>query len=312
MSDEPVYDFAIIGAGITGLIIAKRLHAHNYKVIVLEKSRGLGGRIATRRVEPNLMFDHGAQFIKKSQEVEYLKSLLSSSCRLNQLSLANQDIVFVSPDGLTSIAKDLSLGLHIEKEAQVESFSNSKDTYQVHLKDSDQLIKAHHVILTAPVPQCLNLISNSGWDYLVTRDLENVQYAKALVFLVKKKCDVFFTEWSDGPIYSITSQTLKFGNTHDTATIVMSPSWSDKYFDQSDTFIINCAKRVFQEFNLDIPASDIISLKKWRYSHPVSQYHSLFVELKKGLYLSGDGFGGPSIKGAIRSAVELSNRLLQQ
>ncbi len=53
---------AIIGAGLAGLSAARRLSAAGLSVVVLEKSGGLGGRIATRRSEASA-FDHGAPLL---------------------------------------------------------------------------------------------------------------------------------------------------------------------------------------------------------------------------------------------------------
>src|SRR5678809_1601466 len=53
---------AVIGAGMAGLTCANELARADAKVTVFERSRGLGGRLATRR-QGNLAFDHGAQFI---------------------------------------------------------------------------------------------------------------------------------------------------------------------------------------------------------------------------------------------------------
>jgi len=50
---------AVIGAGIAGLACARTLADHRLPVVVFEKSRGLGGRLATRRTEADA-FDHGA------------------------------------------------------------------------------------------------------------------------------------------------------------------------------------------------------------------------------------------------------------
>lgn len=52
---------AIIGGGMAGLAAARRLRAAGIEPIVFDKSRGLGGRMATRRVD-DLQFDHGAQY----------------------------------------------------------------------------------------------------------------------------------------------------------------------------------------------------------------------------------------------------------
>src|SRR5687767_6931136 len=51
----------IIGAGICGLMAARELTQNGYQVWLLDKARGVGGRMATRRVD-NAVFDHGAQF----------------------------------------------------------------------------------------------------------------------------------------------------------------------------------------------------------------------------------------------------------
>ncbi|MBL9103030.1 MAG: FAD-dependent oxidoreductase [Myxococcales bacterium] len=49
VSDDTV-DVAIVGAGIAGLVCARELLAAGLRVLVLEKSRGVGGRCATRRM----------------------------------------------------------------------------------------------------------------------------------------------------------------------------------------------------------------------------------------------------------------------
>ena len=55
------YDCVVIGAGIAGILAAKQIQQYNLNVFILEKSRGVGGRMATRRFNGGI-FDHGAQF----------------------------------------------------------------------------------------------------------------------------------------------------------------------------------------------------------------------------------------------------------
>jgi renalase len=58
-------DYLIIGAGMAGLACATILASAGASVIVLDKGRGPGGRMAARRVEiagENVRFDHGAQY----------------------------------------------------------------------------------------------------------------------------------------------------------------------------------------------------------------------------------------------------------
>ncbi|MCX9146382.1 NAD(P)/FAD-dependent oxidoreductase [Erythrobacter sp. WG] len=59
-------DILIIGGGIAGLSAARALAPAGHRILVLDKGRGPGGRMATRRVEvggATLRFDHGAQYL---------------------------------------------------------------------------------------------------------------------------------------------------------------------------------------------------------------------------------------------------------
>jgi hypothetical protein len=57
---------AVIGAGLAGLAAARTLADQNHEVVVVEKSRGRGGRAATRRMQQTVggaaAVDHGAQY----------------------------------------------------------------------------------------------------------------------------------------------------------------------------------------------------------------------------------------------------------
>jgi predicted NAD/FAD-dependent oxidoreductase len=54
-------EVVVVGAGVAGLCAASELVQAGLRVVVLEKSRGVGGRMATRRIG-EAVFDHGAQY----------------------------------------------------------------------------------------------------------------------------------------------------------------------------------------------------------------------------------------------------------
>ncbi|MEM6446187.1 MAG: FAD-dependent oxidoreductase, partial [Cyanobacteria bacterium P01_D01_bin.123] len=66
----------VVGAGITGLICARRLKQMGMQVRVFEKSRGFGGRVATRRISvttqagsvSHVPVDHGTQYVSPKSE----------------------------------------------------------------------------------------------------------------------------------------------------------------------------------------------------------------------------------------------------
>lgn len=77
-------DVAIIGAGMAGLVCAQQLTQAGYSVLVVEKSRGLGGRVATRRLYDTYA-DHGASSLKPSGEL--LGRFVELLCDRNILQL---------------------------------------------------------------------------------------------------------------------------------------------------------------------------------------------------------------------------------
>ncbi len=52
---------------MSGLVGARELSVAGWRVVVLEEGRGVGGRMATRRIG-NATFDHGAQFFTVRSE----------------------------------------------------------------------------------------------------------------------------------------------------------------------------------------------------------------------------------------------------
>lgn len=52
----------VVGAGIAGLMAAQSLSNSGHDVVVVDKGRSPGGRLATRRIN-DATLDHGAQFL---------------------------------------------------------------------------------------------------------------------------------------------------------------------------------------------------------------------------------------------------------
>ena len=59
---KQIIDVLIIGAGLAGLAAASDLKSQGRNVIVVDKGRGPGGRLASRHIA-NASFDNGALFM---------------------------------------------------------------------------------------------------------------------------------------------------------------------------------------------------------------------------------------------------------
>jgi renalase len=57
-----ILDVVVVGAGISGLALARELRSRGRAPLVLERARGVGGRCATRRIDGQPV-DHGLAFL---------------------------------------------------------------------------------------------------------------------------------------------------------------------------------------------------------------------------------------------------------
>ena len=74
--NNKIVDIIIIGGGISGSYLSSKLKKHGYKVLIIEKSKGVGGRMCTKPVGGNLV-DYGCQHI--TPKTDTLLSILARS-----------------------------------------------------------------------------------------------------------------------------------------------------------------------------------------------------------------------------------------
>ena len=91
---------AIIGAGIAGITVAKAVQ-DIADVIIFEKSRGLGGRMAQRR-RTGYAFDHGAQYF--SLRIHKGQALLRRGHRQFQAFQPQARLLLIRPPGGSAIS----------------------------------------------------------------------------------------------------------------------------------------------------------------------------------------------------------------
>lgn len=194
-------DVAVIGAGLTGLTCAQHLQQMGYQVVVLEKSRGLGGRVATRRLH-NTWADHGTAYF--TQEDTQTAALVQHWRDRGILQpWINQDFVwvdgnlcpgevgsqrYVSPLGITAIAKALAKGLEIWRGQRVEAIApTDSHTWAFTLEpvagEPVRALTARSVVVTAPAPQAaalLDPLQSQGVPAEFFRAVQSVTYQSNL------------------------------------------------------------------------------------------------------------------------------------
>jgi predicted NAD/FAD-dependent oxidoreductase len=181
---------AIVGAGAAGVGAAYALRDSAVDVTILEKSRGVCGRAATRR-RNGCRYDHGANYVKADDRTDDLLRELGEEGLVDvELPVwtftADSDISegdedrgdahkWTWEDGITQLAKRLldRTGATIELETRVESIARSAgdendaedgDAWHLTDVDGDDHGPFDALLLTPPAPQTADLLDRTEWD----------------------------------------------------------------------------------------------------------------------------------------------------
>ncbi|MFN8945385.1 MAG: FAD-dependent oxidoreductase, partial [Pseudobdellovibrionaceae bacterium] len=275
---------AIIGAGLCGLTLAVKLTEDNQNVFILEKSKSVGGRMATRR-DGNFTYDHGAAYYSHSDSHPFLwNEKWSKSGKAKLWFAEDQKSYFCGQGGMTVLAKDLAVGQKINFQEKVIKIVDHGESLEI-LCELEKKYLAQKVILTCPVPQSLEILRSSNIDY--PKSLDEIVYAKAFVGLFQMESELqndfdFHFKKPGSYIYSISNNQSKGLSQAPSITVIMNPQWSHDHFDQEDSVTLNQIQIELQKYFQGKARVQSSQLKKWRYSHPETGYSKNHVSLLNG------------------------------
>ncbi len=169
-----MHDVVVIGAGLAGLICAQELQRSGLQVKIVEKSAGVGGRMATRRLQ-GTWADHGAQyisvhgeefrrFITSLQKLGIVKEWTRSVIQLTPEGMESSDSAwfyprYTCPLGMTAIAKHLATDQEISLSTRIVRV-RTEDKKWFLTMDTGAEISAKAIVSTLPAPQFLTLFEN--------------------------------------------------------------------------------------------------------------------------------------------------------
>jgi predicted NAD/FAD-dependent oxidoreductase len=159
----------IIGAGMTGLACARTLADHGCQVSVLEKGRGVGGRLSHRR-EGEWRFDHGAQRFQMadSRTAPFVDSWLHDGVLMSH----GDDLTGRS--GMTALPKHLASGLPVQTGVQVQSLQRDAAGWTA-TDQNGQTYVADALVLAIPAPQATALLRTAAPDSAMLTELASVR-----------------------------------------------------------------------------------------------------------------------------------------
>ena len=166
------HDVLVIGAGMAGAIAARTLLDQGHRVQLLDKARGAGGRMSTRRVD-GLQFDHGAQYFT-ARDVRFRRWVAAWQARgvlarwqprLVRIdaegSMASKSEPldrFVAIPGQNALLKHVLSDLPVRFDVQISRIARESGIWRVFDATGVQLAQAPQLLLCVPAPQVAALL----------------------------------------------------------------------------------------------------------------------------------------------------------
>ncbi len=339
-------DVAVIGAGMAGLVCAQQLSQAGYSVIVVEKSRGLGGRVATRRLHGRWA-DHGACYLNPKGEllgrfVELLSDRHLLEVWTDKVYQLSADAVlhepenliprYVAPGGMSAIAKFLAQDLEILLNQRVINiYPNPDNSWCLTLESSNEKLIAQAVVFAIPAPQALMLLEPLG-ESLLGKDfiehLSSVKFYPCVTAIAgyhptnQPPLQWKAINFIDHPVLGwIGLDSSKRPYSQQPVFVVQSSAhFAQLHLESSDLQpigqeMLQCAAQTLTLPWLEQP--DWMQVHRWRYAFPQNPLKAavLLANTPLPLVCCGDWCGGNLVEGAmlsgIAASVAINNQLRQ-
>lgn len=321
---------AVVGAGLAGLNAARILEDQGHEVVVVEKARGAGGRMATRR-HGDWRFDHGAQYFT-ARDPRFLRHVLAwrerglveaweariaviESGRIGSAPVGTQR--FVPRPGMSAVCHefaselgDCRFGWRLQQ-AVFES-----DRWRLDSTDGDSL-EADALIVTTPPEQAGPLFMDAALRSRVESALAGVPMEPCWAIMavlgrpLLTGADAAFV--NGGPLSWICSQAAKPDRPEIQAWVLhAATAWSRTAIERDPATVADELLRAAMALP-GAQASEIEFARahRWRYAlarQPLDSGALWFAEHR--LALAGDWCAGSRIEGAFLSGAAAAGRVM--
>jgi len=316
----------VVGAGTAGLTCAARLKEIGAEVVVFEKSRGVSGRMASRRMEHGFC-DHGAQYFTARSDGfgslvsrwQVLGLVTPWNARIVKIGFSDESPVretqrFIGVPRMTSPMSMLSEGLDVRLNIRIAKIEQMAGGWSVIDESGEtRATGIDQIVLAIPPAQTLQLLgahSPSWWEQVARVRMAPCWTVMATVRQTDQTgFDAAFV--ANGPLAWVANNATKPGRTPlPVWTLHASAEWSTQHIDRSGEEVSLELIQAFEEIT-SVKVIESVS-HRWLYARAVDEtrYGPLW-DPSMGLAACGDWAMGDNVEAAWRSGLECAERVSQ-
>lgn len=302
----------IIGAGITGITCARMLLDAGRKVVVWDKGRGIGGRLATRRVGDEMAFDHGAQYFRAADPAfqTVLEDAEAAGAVAPWAGVGDSTPAYVGTPGMNALVKHMARGVHVRQEVEVSALSRVEGRWAAeHAEGSESF---ERLVLTVPVVQARALLGSVPEAMEALMPVEVAPCWALMVGLdapAQGTADTLLP--ASGPLAWLARNTAKPGRPASECWVAhASPDWSAANLEHDREDVAKTLVEAFrQAFDQPVPSIRHLAAHRWRYANTVRPLGKPFLRLP-GLHVGGDWCLGARVRHGFESGRAMAQDIL--
>ena len=318
---------AVIGAGMAGLACARYLHDRDLHVDLYDKSRGTGGRMASRR-HGDGHFDHGAiafratdpdfnRAVEKWSQAGAVQQWMPRSVDLQAggaATVREAPVRYVGVPRMSALTRSMLADIPLHTQVQVKEIQQEESGWRLLAADGSTTDAYDSVVVAVPAPQAADLLN--GHTFAQVAKAAGAKPAWALLLEVESRADIGWDEaFCEGDSCErIIRHDSKPGRDELGHWVLhMRPDWSAACIDEDPADML---PRLREELARWVPElnTSVISAKahRWRFGHAGEVRDEPFLyDAHLQLGACGDWFQKGNVEGAWLSGRRLAQAIIQ-
>lgn len=308
---------AIIGAGMAGLACAERLTQAGLSVRLLDKGRGAGGRMSTRRIQTSqgeACFDHGAAFFTAQDPAfrRCVEGWMRDGHAAPWPQAGPQAVVGLPT--MNAPLKALARDLDVEWSTQVCGLSHGGRGWMLDVEGRDPGSEGPFdaVVLAIPPEQAAPLLSRQSFDLAVYAAMARSEavWSAMVVFDSRLPLDAARLDGCETLAVAIRENSKPGRSGPEAWTLQATSDWTQRHL---ETDAVEVASRLIETLSsrLGVPLPQVLAQQahRWRYARPARITLGPIWRAGVGLGLCGDWVAGDGVEAAWCSGVRLADRI---